>query len=140
GEVRVQIESADYGVYLDRTFLPGETREVRVYLHGDSDVATVDGDGPGTIRLRIIGGGGDDRLEDTSAAGAIFYDDDGDNEILAGPETLFDGRSFVVPEADTLIQNNRPPLRDWGAERSFLSPSVGWRSEIGPVIGLGPVW
>ncbi|HUH13590.1 MAG TPA: hypothetical protein VMK65_10790, partial [Longimicrobiales bacterium] len=58
--------------YYERTFLPGETNEVRVYLHGDDDRALVTGPRAGPIVVRVIGGGGDDLLEDRTG-GAHLY-------------------------------------------------------------------
>lgn len=133
-------EAADEPFY-DRLFIPAETREVRVYLEGGADQATVNGSGPETIKIRIIGGEGNDRLEDQLVNGrAFFYDDGGENSIARGRRTVLDTRSFIAASSDTLTQNNQPPARDWGESQSLFAPTGEWRSDIGVVIGAGPTW
>src|SRR4051794_39123205 len=66
GAVDVTVHARDEGSagpYFHRVFRPGETREVRLYLHGGDDHATVRGAGDGVL-VRVIGGGGDDELAD----------------------------------------------------------------------------
>ena len=46
--------------------MPNETSEVRVYLHGGGDSAIVRGSGERGIKLRLIGGKGDNQLVDSS--------------------------------------------------------------------------
>src|SRR5439155_1084646 len=66
--------------YYRRTFDRRETEEIRVYLHGGDDRLVVrgsPGSGAGPL-LRVIGGGGDDELMDSSRVGRTqFYDDRG---------------------------------------------------------------
>jgi hypothetical protein len=63
GSVEVALSPTAAGLrntaFFRRRFSPGETAEVRVYLHGGDDRALVVGDGSG-ITLRIIGGAGED--------------------------------------------------------------------------------
>lgn len=59
--------------YYHRRFLPDETDEVRVYLRGGDDRALVEGEG-GRIRVRVIGGGGDDLLADLTSSGGVATD------------------------------------------------------------------
>ena len=58
--VRGRKESDATRAFIERTFLPDETNEVRVYLHGGDDVATVSGSATDAITVRLIGGGGDE--------------------------------------------------------------------------------
>ncbi|MEX2583868.1 MAG: BamA/TamA family outer membrane protein [Gemmatimonadota bacterium] len=143
GAVTVRLTSEDEGEYYRRRFVPAETREVRIFLQGGDDEAIVAGGGDGGILVRVLGGAGDDRLEDATVRGAgrtIFYDSEGENEIVRGPDTGVDRRAYRPPVPDTLTENNIPPMRDWGASHKVLSPDVGWESEVGPVLGLGPQW
>ncbi|MDX1579487.1 MAG: hypothetical protein R3266_13460, partial [Gemmatimonadota bacterium] len=55
--------------YFDRTFERGVTSEVRLRLQGGDDVVEVRG-GRGRIKVRAIGGGGDDRFANLSRASA----------------------------------------------------------------------
>ena len=54
--------------YFRRRFVPGETREVRVFLLGGDDRAEVRG--TGGMLVRVIGGAGGDALEDRGTADA----------------------------------------------------------------------
>jgi hypothetical protein len=144
GSVHVRLASGASGEpYFERRFRPGETREVRVYLRGGQDHARVEGAGS-AITVRVIGGGGDDLLEDRSPArrGAptLLYDDRGSNRFVTGPGTGVDVRPFTPPGAGSAAENNAPPPRDWGDSRSGFAPRAEWRSMIGPVVGGGPVW
>jgi hypothetical protein len=56
-----------------RRFVPEETDEIRIYLHGGQDIATVRGERTG-IKVRVIGGE-IDQLVDSSSGGAHFYPD-----------------------------------------------------------------
>jgi hypothetical protein len=124
-----------------RRFVPDETREVRVYLRGGDDVAQLSGGGPGDILVRVIGGGGDDRLEDRSTASGgkrtVFYDDRGDNRVELGREAKLDARPYEQPVRESLV-GNPPPLRDYGTTTSMFTPTARWQTHVGPVIGAGP--
>jgi hypothetical protein len=53
--------------YFSRRFLPAETHELRIYLHGGDDSATVSGDAPSSsIKVRIIGGNGTNAFAENS--------------------------------------------------------------------------
>src|SRR5690606_17988768 len=52
--------------YFQRRFLPADTREIRVYLRGGEDLAVVRGEAERSILVRVVGGGGDDALVDSS--------------------------------------------------------------------------
>ena len=124
-----------------RRFVPGDTREVRVYLRGGDDAAEVTGSGPGDILVRVIGGGGDDRLEDRSTASGgrrtVFHDDRGNNQVQLGTGAKLDERAYVTPQRRSLV-GNPPPLRDYGTTTGFFTPTARWQTDVGPVIGFGP--
>jgi len=142
GSVDVTIHARDEGgtPFFHRRFLPGETRDVRIYLHGGADQATVRGAADGVL-VRVIGGGGDDQLRDEAAdrGRTVFYDDRGDNRIDPGSGAKVDTRAWEPPRPTTLL-GNPPPPRDWGASGSLLAPYANWELNIGPVVGLGPNW
>ncbi|HEX5724013.1 MAG TPA: hypothetical protein VFX98_01030, partial [Longimicrobiaceae bacterium] len=80
GSVEVRLRAGGGGApYFRRRFVPGETREVRVFLHGGDDRAEATGEGPARIRVRVLGGGGDDVL--AGGRGTVLYDDRGDNRF-----------------------------------------------------------
>lgn len=61
----------------DRVFKHGETREIRLYGLGDDDRFIVTGESKNSIRVRIIGGKGKDRIKDSSNVSrrnTIVYD------------------------------------------------------------------
>lgn len=143
-EVAVRPESGDGPPLFQRRFVPGETREVRIYLHGGDDEATVRGvSGDDPILVRVIGGGGDDRMGDQSAAAGgrrtVFYDDRGSNSFDPGHEAKVDDHPWSPPRANTLI-GNAPPPRDWGSSSSLAGIYANWELNIGPVVGVGPNW
>lgn len=130
--------------YFSRLFDPRETREVRIFLHGAGDRAVIRGAAPSDVLVRVIGGGGDDVLADSSTAPggrpAIFYDHRGDNVFVRGPRTEVDTREFRAPGAGTTgFNENVPAHRDWGRAGGF-EPWAAWRYNIGPVLGVGRTW
>ncbi|HYR12458.1 MAG TPA: BamA/TamA family outer membrane protein [Longimicrobium sp.] len=130
--------------YFHRQFLPSETREVRLYLHGGDDRVTVRGaDGgivvpgaQGGVLVRVIGGGGDDefRHHARDRGRTLFYDDKGSNHV---ERARLDRRAWQPPER-TSVWGTSP--RDWGSAMSPLAPYAAWRLNVGPVLGAGPVW
>lgn len=145
GSLRVRLSTLEaQGTHiLDRTFIPSETHEVRLYLGGGDDRATVTGSG-GRIDVRILGEEGDDAFLDESdtRSGAItaFYDNRGNNSFSFGNRTRLDRRTFAPPEAGFPPEGNRPPPRDWGRSHALFTPRAIWQPEVGPVIGGGPTW
>ncbi|HEV2147488.1 MAG TPA: hypothetical protein VGR37_08795, partial [Longimicrobiaceae bacterium] len=146
-EVRLYRRDPDTGArapepYFRRTFHRGETREVRVYLRGGGDHAVVRGDVGRSVGVRVIGGGGDDVLVDSSrvrgGGGTALYDHRGENRFVAGPGTRVDRRPFREP-ADSVTLTGVRAYRDWGEEGSDFAPWAGWKSNVGVVVGGGPV-
>jgi hypothetical protein len=126
-ELRVSVKGA--APYFVRRFKPGETHEVRVYLEGGDDEAIVRGQGP--VKLRVIGGAGNDRLDDSQGGDTRFYDAQGENEILRGRGTRVGTKPVTevnVPEED------RP--RDWG-RRYSTPPWINAGADIGLFVGVG---
>lgn len=144
--VESQTEEGDKLPYFSRRFLPDETREVRLFLHGGADRAVIRGAAPQGPLVRIIGGGGDDVLVDSSSVvgpgrRTVLYDHRDDNRFEPGREAKTDARDPVEPaRTDTLLMRNPPPPRDWGVQQSWLTPHAAWQSDVGPVLGFGPSW
>ena len=125
--------------YYHRTFLPSETNEVRVFLHGDDDEAVVRGRSD-AIPVRIIGGGSDDVLADSSGAGSVhFYDDEGDNTIVEANGTTFDDREFDPPPVPEGLRLGSDWAPDYGDEFG-IAPVVAFGEYAGVVVGVGPRW
>lgn len=137
-EVRIFAPSASTP-YFRRRFLPNETDEIRLFMHGGDDHAVVRGRAGRSIPVRIIGGGGDDRLENLSrvgTGGTAFYDHRGKNRFVAGHRGTVDEREYEEPEYRRGAL--RTPPRDRGSNQSLFAPHVGWKSNVGVVIGGGP--
>ncbi len=83
-----------------RAFRRGETDELRIYLGKGDDSAAVSGrDGP---RVRVIGEGGQDRMQAADGAGVSFYD-------------LGEGSSAEGASLSRRPGPEPPPVRDWGS-------------------------
>ena len=137
GRVSVRLSAAGAAApYYRRTFDGRETEEIRVYLHGGDDRLVVRGaarSGRGPL-LRVIGGGGDDELTDSSRAGGTkFYDDRGNNRFVRGPGTSVSRRHYEEPPRDTSTLG-RP--RDWGSRWMPLT-WVGYSPDVGLFVGGG---
>ncbi len=125
---------ADGPAFFDRTFVPDETDEVRVYLRGDDDWFVASGAGPSPITVRVIGGGGDDHFEDRSAAAvARFYDDRGDN-VGEG----IDDRPYERP-LDLASPSHWAFARDWGT-LTARAPVAEIDGDNGLVLGGTVSW
>ena len=85
-EIALVPASKESAAYFRRRFLPQETREVRLYLHGGDDTLRRDGPGKGPITVRVIFGAGDDHVGgDTSkAANLRAYD----GKLRYGPDSV----------------------------------------------------
>lgn len=122
--------------YFQRTFLPGETHEVRLYLHGGDDRLVVRGSANRGVRVRVVGGGGDDVLIDSAGGSGrrtFLYDDRGTNELRGGPGTVVDRRHFEPPPAVQGQSANAPP-EDRGT--GWLSlPLLSYESGTGVFLG-----
>lgn len=144
GSIDVRIFLVDQGVvarqpYYRRRFVPEETREVRIDMHGGDDRTVVRGVAGRSVLVRVMGGGGDDVFEDRSrtwGTRTAFYDSRGDNRFVEGAATKVDRRPYEEPEHTR--GNLTDPPRDWGSGSTYFAPHVGWKSNVGPVVGGGP--
>lgn len=93
GNVRVQVsKKGDDGAaqgqpFFDRTFVKGETRDIRLYGLDGKDVFNVAGEGRSGIRVRIIGGEGGDAVADNARGGRTEVYDVPGTQLQAGPGT-----------------------------------------------------
>jgi hypothetical protein len=133
-EVARRAEDGTAGTpYFSRRFVPDETDEVRLYLRGGNDRAIVEGGGGG-VRVRVIGGAGDDVLDDSKGGGTRLYDFEGRNKVVEGPGTGLDRRFYEPPPGP---KNARwIPPRDWGRDW-FPMPWASYTSDYGVFLGAG---
>lgn len=121
-----------------RTFLPEETREVRVYLHGGNDAAVVRGSSADDISVRVIGGGDDDFLADSAGGGAThFYDEKGTNEYVRKDGTSVSEKEWKAPRQGGGVRFDAPWRPDWGRSIS-AGPAFEFVEGGGLVVGAGP--
>lgn len=134
GEVEVALAAAaqDAAPFFRRRFHAAETHEVRIDLRGGNDRVTVTGGRAGAIVVRVVGGGGEDVLDD-SAAGRTRFSDSAGVRLVPGPGTHLDRREYVPPPPN----KNAPwiPPRDWG-RRTLTQALVGGNPDIGVFLGL----
>jgi len=128
----LSLASAPTNPYFHRRFLPGETREVRVYLYGGAD--RFEATGPrGPIEFRVSGGQGQDRFDDSKSGGTRFYDVD-EKEVTEGSGTGVTTREWKrVP---------RSPDTPWIDKQDFGSltlfqPLIWWEPDPGVVLSAG---
>ena len=102
--------------YFQRRFMPGETREIRLYMQGGDDMVRVTGHAEESIRVRVLGGGGDDQLVDSSTVArggwaTRFYTAHGNDRVVRGPSTAIDTRAFseMYPGRPVDIAQRLPP-------------------------------
>ncbi|MGH7525873.1 MAG: hypothetical protein ACREMX_04135 [Gemmatimonadales bacterium] len=106
--------------YFRRRFDQKDTREVRLYLQGGDDRVVVRG--ASGLRLRVIGGGGNDVVADSSRGGGVrlYATEPGDSALSGG-----------VKVSRKPYRPTKPAQRDWGHR---------WLGQIwlssGPDIGL----
>ncbi|NNF28954.1 MAG: hypothetical protein HKN73_17140 [Gemmatimonadetes bacterium] len=132
--VRLYVGPPNGSPRFSRVFQADETREVRIYLHGDDDVAVIRGDRE-SIHVRIVGGGGRDEMADSTTSGA-------------GRNTLYDGgrsSTFTSTARTTIVRSSpRRPLYWWDDVRtrdfgrtSVPAPAVAFDKHRGLVLGYG---
>src|SRR2546430_5236898 len=129
GSVALRLSRRDGARYYVRTFHPGETSEVRLYLHDGDDRVVVRGSGRGAITLRVITGAGHSALIDSTRSGrTFFYVDHTPARVISGPRSSVDrGAPRGGPQQDPL----KLQLRDWGTR---WSPAV--RLSFAPDLGV----
>jgi hypothetical protein len=125
------VASGPEGPYLRRRFVPDETSEVRVYLKGGDDRAVTHGSGGGDgVKLRVVGGPGNDVLDDGNSGHTRFYDEAGENRVVKGEGTKFSDRPYTAP-----LDKTDNPERDWGHTTGVL-PWVRAGGGLGVLLGV----
>lgn len=142
GRVTVALRGAQESVsaasFSTRTFIPAETNEVRIYLHGGKDIAVVDGAPSNAITVRIIGGGGDDVLADSAGGSATrFYDTRVGNEFITSSGTRVSFEEWREPLQGQGVKFDSPWRPDWGSSLGF-GPTAEFATGAGLIIGFGP--
>lgn len=138
GSVEVIVAERHDGApaYFQRSFLPDETNEIRVRLHGGDDVALLRGDPDFRVRVRVIGGAGDDEFRFVVPARRVhLYDQEEESRVTgeAGRGKKVDTR----PYEEWAYSDEKPvPPRQWGS-RWFPAGRLLISSDFGLFVGLG---
>ena len=124
--------------FYQRTFLPGETKEVRVYLGKGNDVAVVRGSDNRDIIVRIVGDSGADVLADSAGGGATyFYDSEADTRFLMTSHAHVSEKEWKAPAPVFGFAPGSAWRPDWGS-RSGWAPVIKHKQGAGLVLGIGP--
>jgi hypothetical protein len=124
--------------FFQRTFLPSETNEVRVYLGKGDDVAVIRGAANDDIVVRLIGGDGADVLADSAGAGATFlYDAEGENRFLTARGTRVNVQPWIAPTPAHGFSPGNAWRPDWG-ETAGWNGTIEHAQSAGFVVGFGP--
>ena len=133
-EVTIALADGGASPWYRRRFLPGETDEVRVYLHGGDDRVTRTGPAGGPIRVRVVAGGGKDVVDDSRSGETEVWRDAGTVEVARGQGTSVREKAWVNPH----------PVKDapWLEPRSYGHWTVGnavlaYHPDVELVLGYG---
>ncbi len=120
-----------------RRFIPGETKDVRVYLRAGDDQVTVQGDPGRRIDLRVIADGGNKSIDASKSGGLTIYDEKKSAKIKEGTRTSVVDEVFEKPPPDSgFVDVEDVPARDWGSGMLPV-PNFGYERDVGFVFGLG---
>ena len=136
GFVTVQLQAGNELPHLTRRFDPGDTKEIRVYLHGGDDRALVTGDALHSIKVRIIGGNGTNTFEDGSTvAGERNPTRLYDTGAVAG--VRYDADTASERSDPAMARNNAYNRRPWlSAYGSLIPPQRDRGTSTEPVVGV----
>lgn len=120
--------------YFARRFDDRETREIRLMAWGGDDSVVVRGADTPNIRLRVVGGPGDEVFTDSTRSGDVrFYDDSGHTTTEGSRRVSVNTK----PHQEWVgSDTNRYPPREWG---TWWRP-VPWlraSSDLGLFAGFG---
>ncbi len=133
--VQISVRSRDDSTpYFARRFDDRETREIRLKMWGGDDRVIVRGTDSPNIRLRVVGGAGDDVFVDSTRTGGVrFYDDRGHNVAEGSRPFSINAKPYQEwVGSDT----NRYPPREWGSWWRPV-PWVGVSNDLGLFVGGG---
>jgi hypothetical protein len=133
-QVRLMRAAGDGTPYYARTFRPDETKEIRLYLLGGDDVATVTGS-DARITVRIVTGEGSDLVDDSASGDAHVAASDPGDRVVRGAHTSWDRDPYRPPPVPTYAP--WIPPRDWGRRTLFPMFRLGGSTDLGLVLNLG---
>lgn len=132
--VRVALAGAAATPYFERRFLRQETNEVRIYLLAGNDRVLTRGP-RGGIQIRVIGGAGEDAIDDSAVGGLRVSDAEGQDRVQRGPGTSWDKKTYELPPPNA--RGWWIPPRDWGRRTLFPVIRLTGSTDYGVVLNLG---
>jgi len=135
GRMELRLSSSEGAApWFDRTFDPGETREVRLYLLRGDDRVTIRG-ANARIRLRVVGEGGADWIDDSASGHARVYAADPADRVTEGTSTDWDRTEWTPPN----VKTPAPwiPPRDWGRRSLFPIVRFAGSTDVGLLARVG---
>ena len=117
----------------DRTFYREETKEIRLYGLGGKDNFLIKGNASKTIKIRVIGGDGEDTVYDdgeSSKDKTIIYDSSGKDNISSGNDS-----HIKSPKEKVDYQYDRFKYNTY-----FPIPSLSYAPDNGFGFGLSVTW
>ncbi len=122
--------------YFRRRFFPTETREIRIRLYAGDDVALLRGDPDFGIRVRLIGGSGDDEYRFVVPAKRVgLYDQEGVSRITGAAAGTRKVNTKPYPEWRYSEVDRIPPRQS--GNRWFPSARVLLSSDFGLFVAVG---
>ncbi len=122
--------------FYNRTFLPEETREIRLYGLKGNDRFVFNGEGPGQIKIRVLPGEGDNEVEDRAKVKGkkhLIYPTDPSKEgIAAGASS----RIKRVYNPDYLVYDRK----QFKYDKLMPLASVEFNQDDGIFLGAGVLW
>ncbi len=123
----------------DRVFHHKETKEIRIYGLGGDDIFKISGSSGKAIRVRVIGGDGQDSVSSTSKQ-VLFYDLKGGAKILSSSKikdktaddpivNTYDRKSFQYNRLAPLILANYNPDDGIFIGGGFVELNYGFRKQ-----------
>ncbi len=138
GDVEIALYSRAAGAsaepWFRRRFRRDETREVRLILLGGDDEVVARGP-RGGVRVRAVGGAGNDRYDDAAAGGLQVFDAEGASDVAAGPGTRVDQAPYKTPPPNP--RADWMPARDWGRHTILPVTRLTYESDIGALLNVG---
>lgn len=126
-------EVAGAAPFYQRTFVPPETQDIRIYLSEGDDIASITGAANNAITVRVMGEKGKDSYSDLAGGHTRFYDED-EYTLVAG--SAVEDKRWNAPSPKVGLRIGLPWKPDWGSRRGF-GFVADHKTGAGLVLGAG---